>query len=246
MQPSMCAHLRSCRLWQRPHGPVNSGSAAWLPRVSRFSLSWATGQEGPPFRAASLPRGTDECDERSQRGHDAVCFTRERAGALARVAGRFLGLAVAVLDSFRFAAMAPADFLVSTASFGFFFAAVLEAETRDFAGVFAATAGTAMAEGVSASAISIPKTSARSPAAMVFLPRDLPAPATGARRRRPRSTRGGQPCGAGTEARALSSSRAPTPYITAATCLHIPAQSGQEHFILISAGFGNRPPPRAG
>ena len=52
MQPSACAHYRSWRLRQRPHGPVNSSSGAWLPRVSRFSLSWATRVSGPQSIAA--------------------------------------------------------------------------------------------------------------------------------------------------------------------------------------------------
>ena len=39
------------------------------------------------------------------------------------------------------------------------------------------------------------------------------------------------------------SSRAPTPYSTAATCLHIDAWSGQLHENRISDGFGNSPLP---
>ena len=42
-----------------------------------------------------------------------------------------------------------------------------------------------------------------------------------------------------------ASRRWPTPYIAAATCLHIPAESGQLHRIEISFGFGNRPCPRS-
>ena len=41
------------------------------------------------------------------------------------------------------------------------------------------------------------------------------------------------------------SSRAPTPYSTAATCLHTPAQSGHEHSMSISAGLGKSPPSRS-
>src|SRR5690606_37055127 len=37
------------------------------------------------------------------------------------------------------------------------------------------------------------------------------------------------------------SRRAPTPYSVAATCLHIPAQSGQEQLIVISEGEGKSP-----
>ena len=39
----------------------------------------------------------------------------------------------------------------------------------------------------------------------------------------------------------FSSSRSPIPYIAAATCLHISAQSGQLQLKLISVGAGNRP-----
>src|SRR4030095_9604787 len=38
-----------------------------------------------------------------------------------------------------------------------------------------------------------------------------------------------------------TSSRAPTPYKTAATCLHMRAESGHEQLSFISAGVGNNP-----
>ena len=39
----------------------------------------------------------------------------------------------------------------------------------------------------------------------------------------------------------FESNMEPTPYNTAAICLHMPAESGQEHFIEISLGLGNNP-----
>ena len=84
---------------------------------------------------------------------------------------------MAILGVFRFEATAPVVFFGSPTAFvGFFFETVFEADTLDLAGVFIAITGEVSA-GALLSAISIPKTSARSPAAMVFLPRDLAASA---------------------------------------------------------------------
>jgi hypothetical protein len=57
-------------------------------------------QKSPAFCAASLPRRTDESEDKSPRDHDVTCLTRARPGALVRAAGNASGLAVAVLSFF--------------------------------------------------------------------------------------------------------------------------------------------------
>src|SRR5947207_1739567 len=105
-------------------------------------------------------------------GHTGCGLSRLPAAVLARAWLVPFAAFSTGFDLAGFSAFAVAVFSAPvTARFGVFFEATLEAETRAFAGLLAfafATAGAGSA-GVSGSAISMPKTSASSPAARVFL-----------------------------------------------------------------------------
>jgi hypothetical protein len=86
--------------------------ATWYPSRNWFASS--SSQVKSLFRAAILPHGMNEFDEKSHRGHDVACLTLVRAGDLVRGGAAKFWSAGAVLSFFRFAAAAATDFFEFT------------------------------------------------------------------------------------------------------------------------------------